>query len=66
MKKFVNKLNNEVWLCENINDTTNIDGIDFVRVRRVSGNTETKLIAKDCLVEVINNEFQVNGNLLNG
>jgi hypothetical protein len=65
MKKYINKLNNEMWLCENINDTVDIDGILFVKVTR-PGNSDVKLITKDCLVEVLNNNDQYNGSLING
>lgn len=52
---FENPVNQEKWICENINDIKLIDGVEFLQVHKPE-NTRTVLMRKDALkkIKVVN------------
>lgn len=47
--KLENPLNQEIWYCDNFNDTTSVDGIDYVRVYKKEMPQRSNLMRKSAL-----------------
>lgn len=50
--KLENPLNQEVWYCNDMNDVTSIDGVDYIRVYKVDSPKRTFLMRKTSLNRV--------------
>ena len=50
-KLFENPVNQEQWVCENVNETKTIDVVEFIAVHAV-GNARTVLMRKDALKQL--------------
>ena len=46
----INRVNNEKFICENIREIEQIDGVEYLRVRR-AGETRWFLMRRDVLVK---------------
>lgn len=47
-----NPLNQEIWYCEDFNDTHTVDGVEYVRVYKQSTPARTNLMRKSALQKV--------------
>lgn len=64
--KILNKVTNELWECDNLNDTLVIEGKEYIKVY-IFDKHYPNLMRKDLFTQVITNEQQYeNRNQLNG
>lgn len=47
--RLVNPLNQEEWLCEDYNKVEYIDGVEYVRVKKLENTARSFLMRKDAL-----------------
>lgn len=47
--KLENPLNQEIWHCNNFNDTTLVDGIEYIKVYKIDNPNRTNLMRKSAL-----------------
>lgn len=45
----VNPLNSEMWVCRDISDTKDIDGVLYIKVHKPENEKRTFLMRKDAL-----------------
>lgn len=50
--KLENPLNQDIWYCEDFNDTYSVDGIEYVRVYKKDTPNRTNLMRKTALQKV--------------
>ena len=48
--RLINPLNTEEWVCDDISNVKNIDGIDYITVHKAN-HTRNFLMRKDALVK---------------
>lgn len=50
--KLENPLNQEIWYCNNFNETFEVDGVDYIRVYKPNTPNRTNLMRKSALQKV--------------
>ena len=50
--RLVNPLNQEEWICEDFNKIEYIDGVEYVRVKKLENTARSFLMRKDALRKV--------------
>lgn len=52
--KLENRLNQEVWLCEDFSNVTLIDGVEYVKVYKPETPNRTHMMSKEALRKLSN------------
>lgn len=47
-----NPLNQEVWYCDNFNETHSVDGVEYIKVYKIDNPKRTNLMRKSALQKI--------------